>query len=50
MLLVSRRRRGVDIWPGFVDALSALLMVVIFVLLLFSACLYLMNRGVGIRE
>jgi len=36
MLLVSRRRRGVDIWPGFVDALAALLMVVIFVLLLFS--------------
>ncbi len=36
MLLVSRRRRGVDIWPGFVDALAALLMIVIFVLLLFS--------------
>ena len=36
MLTVSRRRRGVDIWPGFVDALAALLMVVIFVLLLFS--------------
>lgn len=36
MLLVSRRRRAVDIWPGFVDALAALLMVVIFVLLLFS--------------
>jgi len=36
MLAVSRRRRGVDIWPGFVDALAALLMVVIFVLLLFS--------------
>ena len=36
MLLVSRRRRTVDIWPGFVDALAALLMVVIFVLLLFS--------------
>jgi len=36
MLTVSRRRRSVDIWPGFVDALAALLMVVIFVLLLFS--------------
>ena len=36
MLSVARRRRSVDIWPGFVDALAALLMVVIFVLLLFS--------------
>ena len=30
------RRRQVDIWPGFVDALAALLMVVIFVLLILT--------------
>lgn len=34
--LVSRRRRTLDYWPGFVDALSALLMVLVFLLLVFS--------------
>ncbi|MCB1626599.1 MAG: peptidoglycan -binding protein [Xanthomonadales bacterium] len=34
--LVSRRRRALDYWPGFVDALSALLMVLVFLLLVFS--------------
>jgi len=34
MFLLSRTRRPLDIWPGFVDALAALLMVVIFVLLI----------------
>jgi len=29
-------RRTVNIWPGFVDALAALLMVIIFLLLIFS--------------
>jgi len=36
---MSRRRRGGDngleAWPGYVDALSTLLMVTIFVLLVF---------------
>lgn len=32
----AARRRSVDIWPGFVDALAALLMVVVFVLLIFT--------------
>src|SRR3954449_1397846 len=33
----SRRQRGggLDAWPGYVDALSTLLMVIIFVLLVF---------------
>ena len=37
-MLASRRRivTKVDIWPGFVDALSALLMLVIFMLLIFT--------------
>ncbi len=29
-------RRGVNIWPGFVDALAALLIVIIFLLLIFT--------------
>lgn len=37
MSLLSRRRgsNGLEIWPGYVDALSTLLMVTIFVLLVF---------------
>jgi len=30
-----RRRSGINIWPGFVDALASLLLVIIFVLLAF---------------
>lgn len=33
---LARRRRGLDIWPGFVDALTSLILVMIFVLLLFA--------------
>src|ERR1700731_2571212 len=31
------RRPSIDIWPGFVDALAQLLMVIIFILLVFTA-------------
>ena len=34
--LAGRRRRNLDIWPGFVDALTSLIMVMVFVLLIFS--------------
>lgn len=33
---LAARRRGLDIWPGFVDALTSLIMVMVFVLLLFA--------------
>jgi len=36
MRYASPSRRTVNIWPGFVDALAALLMVIIFLLLIFS--------------
>src|SRR5216683_242478 len=38
MPLASRRSRrpSIDIWPGFVDALAQLLMVIIFILLVFT--------------
>jgi chemotaxis protein MotB len=35
MALKRRRENGLDAWPGYVDALSTLLMVTIFVLLVF---------------
>lgn len=50
MLVASRSRRTLDIWPGFVDALSALLMVVIFVLLLFSLGQYMLNDALVGRD
>jgi chemotaxis protein MotB len=50
MLLVTRRRRTVDIWPGFVDALAALLMVVMFVLLLFSVGQFLLTDALVGRD
>jgi chemotaxis protein MotB len=39
MALAGRRSRrpSIDIWPGFVDALAQLLMVIIFILLVFTA-------------
>ncbi|GAA0712107.1 peptidoglycan -binding protein [Dokdonella soli] len=36
MSMSLRRRRTFDIWPGFVDALTSLIMVMIFVLLIFA--------------
>ena len=50
MLLVSRQRRTVDIWPGFVDALAALLMVVMFVLLLFSVGQFMLTDALVGRD
>lgn len=36
MSTLRRRRATFDIWPGFVDALTSLIMVMIFVLLIFA--------------
>lgn len=36
MSSLARRRRAFDIWPGFVDALTSLIMVMIFVMLIFA--------------
>lgn len=50
MLAARSRRRTIDIWPGFVDALAALLMVVIFVLLLFSVGQFLLTDALLGRD
>jgi chemotaxis protein MotB len=49
MPLSSRRQRrpGIDIWPGFVDALSQLLMVIIFVLLIFTAAQFYLTSALS---
>jgi chemotaxis protein MotB len=50
----SERRRGrggnLDIWPGYVDALSTLLMVIIFVLLVFVLAQGFLSVALSSRE
>jgi chemotaxis protein MotB len=48
MALASRRRRSMEAWPGYVDVLSTLLMVIVFVLMIFVvAQLYLSQALTG---
>ncbi len=44
----SRRRRegGIDYWPGFVDALSTLLLVIIFLLSVFMMAQFFLSREI----
>ena len=44
----SRRRQGVSpaIWPGFVDVLSTLLLVMIFLLVVYMLAQYFLQRSV----
>lgn len=41
---LARRRRSLDIWPGFVDALSSLILVMVFVLLLFAIGQFVLSQ------
>lgn len=50
MFALARRRRPLDIWPGFVDALAALLLVVIFVLLVFTLGHFSLSEELSGRE
>jgi chemotaxis protein MotB len=52
MALASRRARrpSIDIWPGFVDALAQLLMVIIFILLVFTAGQFLLSDALSGRD
>jgi chemotaxis protein MotB len=45
--LPSRRQRrlGIDIWPGFVDALSQLLIIIIFVVMIFTAAQFYLTSA-----
>jgi len=52
MAISSRRpsRPGINIWPGFVDALSQLIMVIVFVLLIFTAGQFYLNNALSGRD
>jgi chemotaxis protein MotB len=52
MFVSSRRRRHavLEIWPGFVDALASLLLVIIFVLMSFVVSQYFLAEAVSGRD
>lgn len=50
MSLAARRRRSIDYWPGFVDALSSLLMVLVFVLMVFTIGQFVLSDALSGRD
>src|ERR1700719_5186648 len=46
----NSRRSSIDIWPGFVDALAQLLMVIIFILLVFTAGQFFLADALSGRD
>ena len=52
MAISSRRQRrpSIDIWPGFVDALTQLVMIIIFVLLVFTAGQFYLTSALSGRD
>ncbi len=50
MQLTYSSRRGVNIWPGFVDALAALLIVIIFLLLVFTVGQFYLTDTLSSKE
>ena len=45
-----QRRSSIDIWPGFVDALSQLVMIIVFVLLIFTAGQFYLTDALSGRD
>jgi chemotaxis protein MotB len=45
-----RRERGVDYWPGFVDALSTLLLAIMFLLTVFVLAQFFLSREISGRD
>ncbi len=50
MPLARRARRSIDIWPGFVDALATLVMVIVFVLMVFVLAQYFLGQALSGRQ
>jgi len=47
---VRRERRSVDYWPGFVDALSTLLLAIMFLLSVFVLAQFLLSREISGKD
>lgn len=50
MQLSHASRRSINIWPGFVDALSALLIVIVFLLLIFTVGQFFLSVALTGKE
>ncbi|CAA7617775.1 Flagellar motor protein MotB [Candidatus Terasakiella magnetica] len=48
--MARRTRRTIDIWPGFVDALATLVMVIVFVLMVFVLAQYFLGQALSGRQ
>ena len=48
--LARRRRAPFDIWPGFVDALATLLILIIFLLMIFMVAQFYLNEVLSGRD
>ncbi|MBI3113593.1 MAG: peptidoglycan -binding protein [Rhodospirillales bacterium] len=48
--LVDRRQRATNIWPGFVDALATLLMVIMFLLMVFVLAQFFLGQALSGRD
>ena len=48
--LARRAQRSTNIWPGFVDALATLLMVIIFLLMVFVLAQFFLNETISNRD
>ncbi|MDM7945132.1 MAG: peptidoglycan -binding protein [Oceanibaculum nanhaiense] len=50
MSMARRQRRHLDIWPGFVDALGAMLAVILFLLMVFVVAQFYLTQALSGRE
>jgi len=48
--IARRTHRSINIWPGFVDALAALLMVIIFLLMIFVLAQFYLSDAISGRD
>ena len=48
--IAHRSQRSISIWPGFVDALAALLMVIMFLLMVFVLAQFFLNEALSGRD
>jgi chemotaxis protein MotB len=48
--LARRRQRATNIWPGFVDALATMLMVIMFLLLVFVLAQFFLGQALSGRD
>ena len=46
-LAARREQRSTNIWPGFVDALATLLMVIIFLLMIFVLAQFFLTQEIS---